>query len=107
MRKDRDVNYLVAMDLRGVWRYQRGNQNLYIEEEQTTQCQKENYKRTNNVILLVAKKPGFCQFTLLFLKITLQCSRHSTLGKNTKQTFILLFKKKTTKGQTMTYKTYI
>jgi hypothetical protein len=31
MRKDRDVNYLVAMDLRGVWRYQRGNQNLYIE----------------------------------------------------------------------------
>jgi hypothetical protein len=26
----------------------------------------------------------------LYLIITLQCSRHSTLGKNTKQTFILL-----------------
>jgi hypothetical protein len=27
--------------LRGVWRYQRGNQNPYIEEEQTTQWTKE------------------------------------------------------------------
>jgi len=26
----------------------------------------------------------------LYLIITLQCSRHSTLGKSTKQTFILL-----------------
>jgi hypothetical protein len=25
-----------------VWRYQRGNQNLYIEEEQTTRWPKEN-----------------------------------------------------------------
>jgi hypothetical protein len=29
-------------------RYQRGNQNLYIEEEQTTQWQKEEDKRRNN-----------------------------------------------------------
>jgi len=27
--------------LRRVWRYQRSNQNPYIEEEQTTQCPKE------------------------------------------------------------------
>ena len=25
-----------------------GNQNPYIDEEQTTQCQKKKYKRTNN-----------------------------------------------------------
>jgi hypothetical protein len=29
-------------------RYQRGNQNPYIEEEQKTQWQKKKYKRTNN-----------------------------------------------------------
>jgi hypothetical protein len=29
-------------------RYQRGNQNPYIKEEQTTQCPKEEDKRTNN-----------------------------------------------------------
>ena len=34
--------------LRGVWRYQRGNQNSYIEEEQTTQGPKEKVQRTNN-----------------------------------------------------------
>ena len=35
--------------IRRVWRYQRGNQTSYIEEEQTTQWPKENkYKRTNN-----------------------------------------------------------
>ena len=28
-------------------RYQRGNQNRYIEEEQTTQWPKKKYKRTN------------------------------------------------------------
>jgi hypothetical protein len=33
---------------RRVWRYQRGNQNPYIEEEQTTQWTKTKYKRTNN-----------------------------------------------------------
>ena len=32
-----------------VWRYQMGNQNPYIEEEQTAQWQKEkSTKRTNN-----------------------------------------------------------
>ena len=30
------------------WRYQRGNQNPYIEEEQTTQWPKKKYKKTNN-----------------------------------------------------------
>ena len=31
--------------IRRVWRYQRGNQNLYIEEEQTTQWPKEKVKK--------------------------------------------------------------
>ena len=31
-----------------VWRYQRGNQNSYIEEEKTIQCQKEKHKATSN-----------------------------------------------------------
>ena len=39
------VNILIItknfLSLRRVWRYQRGNQNLYIEEEQTTQWPKE------------------------------------------------------------------
>ena len=34
--------------IRRVCRYQRGNQNPYFEEEQTTQWQKKNYKMTNN-----------------------------------------------------------
>jgi hypothetical protein len=32
-------------DVRRVWRYQRGNQNLYIEEEQTTQWPKEKVQQ--------------------------------------------------------------
>jgi hypothetical protein len=35
------VNFIL-FTLRRVWRYQRGNQNLYIEEEQKTQWPKEN-----------------------------------------------------------------
>ena len=31
--------------LRRVWRYQRGNQNLYIEEEQTMQWPKEKVQK--------------------------------------------------------------
>ena len=34
--------------LRRVWRYQKGNQNPYIEEEQTTSWPRKKYKRTNN-----------------------------------------------------------
>jgi len=33
---------------RRVWRYQMGNQNPYIEEEQITHGQKKKFKRTNN-----------------------------------------------------------
>jgi len=36
--------YLTTV-LRRVWRYQRGNQNPYIEEEQTTQWPKEKVKK--------------------------------------------------------------
>ena len=32
--------------LRRAWRYQRGNQNPYIEEEQLTQWQKENVQKS-------------------------------------------------------------
>ena len=35
------TTHYTAMDMRKVWRYQRGNQNPYIEEEQTTQWPKE------------------------------------------------------------------
>jgi len=34
--------------VRRVWRYQRGNLNPYIEEEQTTQWPNEKDKRTKN-----------------------------------------------------------
>jgi hypothetical protein len=33
---------------RKVWRYQRGNQNSYIEEGHNTMAKRKNYKRTNN-----------------------------------------------------------
>ena len=32
--------------LRRVWRYERGNQNMYIKEEQTTQWPKEKWQTT-------------------------------------------------------------
>jgi hypothetical protein len=35
----------LSVDTRRVWRYQRGNQNPYIEEEQTTQWPKENVQK--------------------------------------------------------------
>jgi hypothetical protein len=35
----------IVLCLRRVWRYQRGNQNPYIEEEQTTQWPKEKVQR--------------------------------------------------------------
>jgi hypothetical protein len=39
---------VVPSTTRRVWRYQRGNQNRYIEEERTTQWPKKKYKRTKN-----------------------------------------------------------
>ena len=36
---------LSEITLRRVWRYQRGNQNPYIEEEQTTQWPKEKVQK--------------------------------------------------------------
>ena len=41
-----DFDHVTAVSRR-VWRYQRGNQNPYIEEEQTTQWPKKKYKRTS------------------------------------------------------------
>jgi Na+-transporting methylmalonyl-CoA/oxaloacetate decarboxylase gamma subunit len=39
------VVFLLIISVRGVRRYQRGNQNPYIEEEQTTQWPKEKVQR--------------------------------------------------------------
>jgi len=39
-----------AVCLRRVWRYQRGNQNPYIEEEQTTQWPKEKVQTGQTTI---------------------------------------------------------
>jgi len=36
---------------RRVWRYQRGNQNPYIEKNRQHNGQKKKYKRTNNDLL--------------------------------------------------------
>jgi len=38
--------------LRRVWRYQRGNQNQYIEEEQTTQWPKEKVQTVKTYRLM-------------------------------------------------------
>jgi len=45
-----DTNKSKESAIRRAWRYQKGNLNPYIEEEQTTQWQKKknNYKRTKN-----------------------------------------------------------
>jgi hypothetical protein len=40
-RKGETTIYKTYTDIRRVWRYQRGNQNPYIEEEQTTQWPKD------------------------------------------------------------------
>ena len=37
--------HVIILTLRRVWRYQRGNQNPYIEEEQTTQWPKEKVQK--------------------------------------------------------------
>ena len=40
-----NLRYINAIVLRRVWRYQRGNENPYIEEEQTTQWPQEKVQR--------------------------------------------------------------
>jgi len=40
------ISFIVHLtSIRSVWRYQRGNQNPYIEEEQTTQCPNEKVQK--------------------------------------------------------------
>jgi hypothetical protein len=39
------LKYIGQIIIRRLWRYQRGNQNLYIEEEQTTQWPKEKVQK--------------------------------------------------------------
>ena len=38
----------ISIGTKRAWRYQRGNHNPYIEEEQTTQCPKQKVQMTNN-----------------------------------------------------------
>jgi len=45
-KKYQDIDRDSCRNLRRVWRYQRGNQNRYIEEEQTTQWPKEKVQTT-------------------------------------------------------------
>jgi hypothetical protein len=40
-------DYKTVVDLRRVWRYQKGNQNPYVEEEQTTQWPEEKVQNDN------------------------------------------------------------
>jgi hypothetical protein len=46
------------LKLRRVWRYQRGNQNPYIEEEQTTQWLKEKVQKDKKQSTKLAKGCG-------------------------------------------------
>ena len=48
--RKREINIQTYFEkvTRRIWRYQSGNENLYMEEEQTTQWPKGKYKRTNN-----------------------------------------------------------
>jgi hypothetical protein len=41
----KEIYFKQFRSLRRVWRYQRGNQNLYIEEKQTTQWPKKNVQK--------------------------------------------------------------
>ena len=40
-----EIGYIIYKEIRRVWRYQRGNQNPYIEEELTTQWPKEKVQK--------------------------------------------------------------
>ena len=46
------------LKLRRVWRYQRGNQNPYIEEERTTQWLKEKVQKDKKQSTKLAKSCG-------------------------------------------------
>ena len=77
--------------LRRVWRYQRGNQNPYIEEEQTTQWPKEKvqndkqrstkytYKAKNRVIRTPLKAGGELRCSG---RVSISCSTSVTLRVN-------------------------
>jgi hypothetical protein len=43
-----NTKILETLGTRRVWRYQKGNQNPYIEEEQTTQWPNEKVQKNNN-----------------------------------------------------------
>ena len=47
--------------LRIVWRFQRGNQNPYIEEEQTTQCPKVKVQKDKQKLTKHTYKTTQCQ----------------------------------------------
>ena len=71
---------------RRVWRYQRGNQNLYIEEEQTTQWPIKKNKRTNNDLQNMHIKQDRVTRTPLKTEGELRCSRRVSSSCSTSGT---------------------
>jgi hypothetical protein len=51
-----ELSFLAIEVKARIWRYQRGNQNPYIEEEQNIQWPKKKYKRTNNDLQNITHK---------------------------------------------------
>jgi hypothetical protein len=73
-------NWKVNVSHWRVWRYQKGNQNLYIEEEQTTQWPKvQKFKSTNNDLQNITHKTATL-FVFVFSRTVLcsTCTRIST-----------------------------
>ena len=83
---------------RRVWRYRRGNQNAYIEEEQTTQWPREKVQedkqqsikhthKTKDWVTRTTLKPGMNSLTFIKAKVNL----HSVLWFTCSQTKLKLF----------------
>jgi hypothetical protein len=68
------VPRFVLLDkVRRVWRYQRGNHNPYIEDEQTTQWPKEKYKRCQLEAELIGIWNLFVSFHLPLSHLIMGC----------------------------------
>ena len=67
------LRYCIYIHSRRFWRYQKGNQNPYIEE-QTTQWPKKKYKRTSNDLQNTHKTKDWVTPTPLKIVGKLKCS---------------------------------
>jgi hypothetical protein len=70
------VLYLTCFCIRRVWRYERGNQNPYIEEEQTTQWPQEKIQKDSGIhvplfrfFCVVSCKSLFVLFLLVIIVV--------------------------------------